>query len=104
MPYRNTAIAFLLPVLAIGSTGCGYSTADKYVLGCAVRYLLTDYQGAIADCDKAIKIDPRDGDAYYNRGIAKEMDGDLNGACSDWRQASSLGDKEAADHVSDQCQ
>ena len=31
-----------------------------------------DYYGAISDYTKAIEVNPNDGDAYYNRGNAKE--------------------------------
>ena len=36
--------------------------------------------------NQMIEIDPNDADAFYNRGISKKNIGDLNGACSDWRQ------------------
>ncbi|HGY5545329.1 MAG TPA: tetratricopeptide repeat protein, partial [Prochlorococcus sp.] len=63
-----------------------------------------DLQGAIADYSKAIEINPQYANAYKNRGIAKELVGDLKGACADWKEASSLGDKDAAGWVRDQCQ
>ena len=64
-----------------------------------VKDELKDYYGAIEDLSKAIELDPDD----LNRGISKEDLGDLNGDCSDWRKAVSLGDKEAAQWVRDQC-
>ena len=36
------------------------------------KYQSGDYYGAISDYNKAIEINPRDADAYYNRGIAKD--------------------------------
>ena len=63
-----------------------------------------NYQGAIADFNKAIAINPQNPTAPSNRGITKELIDDLTGACADWRKASSLGVQEAAGWVKDQCQ
>ena len=63
-----------------------------------------DYYGAISDYTKAIEINPKKMKAYGNRGISKEKIGDLEGACNDWRKASSLGDERAAKWVRDQCE
>ena len=43
-----------------------------------------------------IEIDPKDKSAFKNRGIAKEEIGDLNGACSDWRQTVLISPNDAA--------
>ena len=62
-----------------------------------------DYYGAIADFTKAIEINPNFANAYNNRGVTKEKNGDLNGACADWRKASSLGNDLATKWVRNQC-
>ena len=62
-----------------------------------------DYYGAISDYTKAIEIDPKYTDAYFNRGIEKELIEDFKGACADWRKASDLGVEDAANWVRDQC-
>ena len=66
-----------------------------YVSRCYAKYLLKEYYSAISDCNIAIKILPKDvangSRAYANRGLAKKKLGDMNGACSDWRTAFSLG-------------
>tara|TARA_B100001029_G_C14910549_1_gene366239 strand:- start:81 stop:584 length:504 start_codon:yes stop_codon:yes gene_type:complete len=66
-----------------------------YVSRCYAKYLLKEYYSAISDCNIAIKILPKDvandSRAYANRGLAKKNLGDMNGACSDWRTAFSLG-------------
>ena len=49
-------------------------------------------------------MNPRDEDAYVKRGIAKEEIGDMNGACSDWKKASSLGDEDSAKWVRNECE
>jgi tetratricopeptide (TPR) repeat protein len=52
-------------------------------------------EGAIADYNQAIAINPRFSEAYYNRGIEKSDLGDKQGACSDFKKAASLGQQDA---------
>ena len=67
--------------------------------------LFRSYQGAISDSSKAIEIYPEDAFLYRFRGNAKELVGDLKGACADWRKASSLDDKDGAGWViKEECQ
>jgi Flp pilus assembly protein TadD len=42
-----------------------------------------DQQGAIADFDRSIQLDPNDGDTYAGRGLAKFMLKDKQGAIND---------------------
>ena len=51
------------------------------------------------DCDKAIKLDPNYAYAYLNRGNAKELMRDENGACQDWRKAVELGAEGARAYI-----
>jgi tetratricopeptide (TPR) repeat protein len=46
-----------------------------------------DYQGAIADYNRAISLDPNYANAYYNRGIAKIRMGASNSAIEDFKHA-----------------
>jgi tetratricopeptide (TPR) repeat protein len=48
---------------------------------------LGDKQRAIKDYTQAIKINPNDADAYYNRGIVRYQLGDKQGAIDDYTQA-----------------
>ena len=64
---------------------------------------IDDYSGSIVDYTKAIELNPNSPDAYYNRGYSKGENGDMEGACSDWRKASSLGDEDAAEFVKEDC-
>ena len=78
----------------------------SYVSRCYAKYLLKEYYSAISDCNMALKISTNIENkigAYLNRGISKEMLGDMNGACSDWRQASYLGNNEATIWVRQDC-
>jgi len=42
--------------------------------------------GEIADYTRALELDPKLADAYYNRGIAKQAKGNVNGAIADFKQ------------------
>ena len=50
-----------------------------------------NYDKAIADCNDAIRLDPKDGFAYYNRGLAYVNRGDHDKAKADFGEAMRLG-------------
>ena len=90
MSRRTIAIAAALSVLALGSplvTANANPLADKYFNQGFKKYLVGNYQGAIADYDKGIGINPQNADAYYSRGIAKSNLGDYQGAIADYTKA-----------------
>jgi tetratricopeptide (TPR) repeat protein len=49
-----------------------------------------DLEGAIVDYTRAIKLHPKDADAYFKRGVAKTKKGDQAGADEDFAQAARL--------------
>jgi tetratricopeptide (TPR) repeat protein len=52
------------------------------------KFDLEDFHGAIADYTRALKLDPGDGEAYYNRGLAKLRVGAYrSGAVEDFTKA-----------------
>ena len=53
-----------------------------------------DYNGAISDYTKAIKINPKDGDAYRKRGVAKSFLEDDKGAISEYTEAIKINPKD----------
>jgi tetratricopeptide (TPR) repeat protein len=82
----------------------GYGqTATEYFDRGNVKYKLEDYQGAISDYNKAIKIDPRDRKAYYNRGAAKLMLDLIDSGCLDLSKAGELGFEKAYEMIREYC-
>ena len=62
-----------------------------YVNRAGSKYELEDYNGSIQDCNLAIEIDPNFSASYIERGKAKLMLGQNEGACADFSKAVSLG-------------
>ena len=62
------------------------TTAADYVNRGNSKYGNRDFDGAIADYNKAIEIDPRHALAYNNRGLARGVKGDLDGAIADYNK------------------
>ena len=62
-----------------------------------------DYQGAIKDYDKAIEINPKDAEAYYNRGAAKLGLGQKDSGCLDLYKARELGHSGAYQTIKEHC-
>ena len=77
--------------------------ARAYINRGLAKLNLKDYYGVISDSTRAIELDPNYSEPYRNRGISKEELGDLNGACDDWKKAAKLGDTDAGEWVSAQC-
>jgi tetratricopeptide (TPR) repeat protein len=55
-----------------------------------------DLDGALADFNRAIKLNPKDDAAYYNRAQAKRLKKDAGGAVADYTRAIELGSKNPA--------
>src|SRR5438876_487692 len=54
-----------------------------------------DFNGAIADFNRALQLDPKLAKAYDDRGLAKQGKGDLDGAIADFNHALQLDPKDA---------
>ena len=103
MSRRTTAIAAALSVLALGSTlisSCANPLAINSCNSGVDKYEQGDYQGAIADSNKAIVINPQFAPAYSNRGNAKIGLKDSHGACADFKKAVSLDHKATIQYLS----
>ncbi len=64
--------------------------------------MLNNPKAAIDDYTKLIELDPKNSDAYFNRGTAYSMTGD-NRMCDDWRKAASMGNSKAAASLQQNC-
>ena len=53
------------------------------------------YEEAMKDFNEALEIDPKDQEAFNNRGFSKKGLGDKDGACKDWKSSRKLGNEEA---------
>ena len=69
-------------LLALDSTN-----ADIYYLRGVNKYLLNEYDDAIADFDKAIELNPNHTDAYLKRARAKKETKNYLGALRDYNHA-----------------
>ena len=106
MKRRTTALAAALSLLPLGqplllgsttalataavvlSTQAAHAQSAEDFLDAGVEKGRSgDYQGAIAELDKAIEINPMYTDAYYIRGYAKDELEDYQGAIADYSKA-----------------
>ena len=49
-----------------------------------------DYQNAISDYNKALQLNNEYREAYYQRALAKQNEGDKAGSCDDFKKASKM--------------
>jgi tetratricopeptide (TPR) repeat protein len=63
-------------------------SSGNYFTSAAQKYQQGDYQGALNDYNRAIQINPRNANAYYNRGLLKATKfQDAQGALADYNRA-----------------
>ena len=70
-------------------------TVEDFFNRAGAKKAAGDLDGAIADYDRAIQLDPKDAAIYNNRGLAKEAKGDLDAAIVDFNRAIQLNPKDA---------
>src|SRR6266513_1572181 len=87
-------LSLMLPAVAAAQTSA--FAADDYNSRGLAKEAKGDHDGAIADYNRAIELDPKQPRSYMNRGFAKEAKGDLDGAIADYNRANELDPKLAA--------
>ena len=70
----------------------------------AIYHLQKHYTGALADLEQAVKLQANNATALLNRGIAREMLRDVDGACQDWKKAYELGMEKANEFYINNCE
>lgn len=72
--------------------------AQQYLQQGTQKNQANNFQGAIADFNEAIRLDPDDVNAYINRGYAHHRLGSLNAAANDYNKAIQLNPNSAEAH------
>ncbi len=109
-PLSSFAVTFTDSSLALSSTGTVLGDAAfnfdqvraldplaayAYSGRGLMRYLKRDFDGAIDDCNRAIRINPRLADAYNHRGISHSARKDFDAAMKDFNRALALDPRDA---------
>jgi len=81
---NEQALAAAVEALRLKPTALNYTNR-----GCCY-YFAGELDLAIADCDEAIRLDPRYRTTYDNRASARAENGDFEGALADWDEATRL--------------
>jgi Flp pilus assembly protein TadD len=83
-------LSLMLPAVAAAQTSAFAPYYNKRGLA---REAKGDHDGAVADYNRAIDLNPKDAGAYMNRGFAKQANGDQDGAIADYNRALELAAK-----------
>ena len=64
---------------------------------------LKSYESALSDLNNCLLINPKNAEAYLNRGAVKLRLEDKEGACADFKQSAALGNTAATENVIKYC-
>ena len=83
-------LSLMLPAVAAAQTS---QLADDYNSRGLAKEIKGDHDGAIADYNRAIELDPKQPRDYINRGFAKQAKGDVDSAIADYNRGLELAAK-----------
>ena len=87
---RRSFMLVMLLLVSVGLTACGLSDAEtKYNSG-TEKYNAKDLDGALADFNEAIRLDPNLAIAYMNRGAVYASKSDFDNTIADETKALDL--------------
>jgi tetratricopeptide (TPR) repeat protein len=90
-------LVLMLPVVALGQQTANQEANAQNAVTYEARGLAKqkkgDLNGAMADYNQALKLNPKAGGAYIGRGNVRFTKGDLDGAIADYNQALRLNPK-----------
>ncbi len=87
------AASLFFPICCFAQTKS--KEAAAYANSGIAKLKKNDFDGAIADLNRALQLDPKNPQAYESRGIAKREKHDLDGAIADFNRALQLDPKYA---------
>ncbi len=85
---RKTLLTIIFPGFVCFALA---QNADSIWQQAIYDFSLQNFHGAIENMSQLIEIDPQNSDAFFDRGRAKLLIGDSDGACSDFNNAIKLG-------------
>lgn len=79
------------------------SYTSAYLNSGNIYVAISDFKNALKYFDKALKIEPKNGQLYYARAFAHYRDFDIENACRDWQQSLDLDFELARSYVDANC-
>jgi len=95
---KNIIVAFTLSVCLLGIASYGWDNAQAYIDAGSTKGEKGDYDGAIKDYNKAIKLDSKNIPAYYGRGLVNTYMGEEAKATQDFNKVMEISPKNAGDY------
>ncbi len=92
--YRSVETAYSIPINSSGAIASDANSAEAFYKSGNAKSNNKDYQGAIADYTRVIRINPKFTNIYTFRADAKFNSGDYKGATADYTRAIRINPKE----------
>ena len=96
---KRLQIVVLLLLVSVGLTACGLSEAETKYNSATEKLNKQDMDGALADFNEAIRLDPNLAIAYMNRGVIYASKGEFDKAIGDETKAIELKPEKTEDQA-----